>query len=178
MAKETAPEHPSIRTIRIHIGSTDQEILDVADQVYIGHYEVAQSVLPHRHQDQFIAKLYKEPGQHLVRVGLQSTMGTALSLSRGRWHSLANSLSWARSPSAESRRKVVAKWLRGDSLIRNSKPHIRGSRSKVQQHQSHLPGWQWASEEPPWTSIRSHRHTLLSLVPLVYTAWMSSCTTL
>ena len=48
MAKEMAQEHPSIR---IPVGSTDQKILDVMEQVYRGQYEVAPTVLPCRCQD-------------------------------------------------------------------------------------------------------------------------------
>ena len=81
MAKERALEDPSVRTL---LGSTDWEILNVAEQVYRGQYEVVPSVLLHRHQDQFMAKLHEELGQCLVRAGLWSVMGAAQSLSRER----------------------------------------------------------------------------------------------
>ena len=80
MAKETAPEHPSVRTL---LGSTDQEILDVAEHICRGQYEVAPSVLPQRLQDQFMAELYEELSKCLVRASLQSAIATAQSLSRG-----------------------------------------------------------------------------------------------
>ena len=90
MIKEMAPEHPSGRTL---LESTDQEILDVFEQVYRGQYEVVPSILPHRCQDQFITKLHEELGQCLVRAGLSIVMGTAHSLYRGRRHLQAHSLS-------------------------------------------------------------------------------------
>ena len=45
MAKEMAPENPSVRTV---LGSTDKEIIDVVEWVYGGQYELAPGVLPHR----------------------------------------------------------------------------------------------------------------------------------
>ena len=117
-------------------------------------------------QHQFMAKLHEEIGQHLARAGFQSVMGTAQSLSRRRRHSWACSSSQARSPSVESRRKEVAKQLRGDSLLRSSWPHSRGHRSWVQQHQSQLPGHHQVSEVPPWASTRPLRCTLPSWSPL------------
>ena len=56
----------------------------MAEQVYRGHYEPAQSVLPCQQQDQFLAKLHEEFGQCLVRARLHGTMGTAQSLSQGK----------------------------------------------------------------------------------------------
>ena len=43
MAKETAPAHPSDRTL---LGSSDQEILDVTEQVYQVEYMLVPSELP------------------------------------------------------------------------------------------------------------------------------------
>ena len=43
MAEEIVPDHPSVRTL---LGSTDHEILDVAEHVHWGQYEVAPSTLP------------------------------------------------------------------------------------------------------------------------------------
>ena len=138
MAKEIALEHLSLRTL---LGSTDQEILDVTEQVYRGQYQVAPSILPHRCLDQFLAELHKELGQCLVRARLGSVMGTAQILSRGRRHSWAHSSSQAKSPSAKSRRKEVAKHLRGDSLSRRLQPYSRVSRSRPQKHQRQFPGY-------------------------------------
>ena len=169
-----ALEHPSLRTL---LGSTDQEILDVAEQVYKGLYEVAPSILPCRQQDQFMAELHGELGQCLVRAGLQGVTGTAQSLSRERRHLWACSSSQARSPSVESRRKEVAKQLRGDSQMRSLWPGSRGSRSRVQQHQSQSPKHQQVrhllrlAQDP--TSVPCHLHTSHA-----HTTWMNSCTTL
>ena len=161
MAEETAPEHPSVRTL---LGSTDQEILDVMEQVYRGQYEVVSSIQFCRHQDQFMGKLHEEQGQHMVRAGLCGVMVTAHFLSRGRRHPQAHSSSQARLPLAESRRKEVAKCPRGDSLMRSSWPHSRCSRSRAWEHQSQSPGHQQSSEAPPQASLRRpHRHTLPSL---------------
>ena len=165
MVKEMALEHPSVRIL---LGSTDQEILDAVEQVYRGQYKMVLSVLPCQCQDQSMVKLHEELGQCLVRAALCGAMRTAWSLSRGRRHSWALSSSWARSPSAESRRKEVAKWLRGDSLMRNSWPYSRCSRRRVQQHQSQSPGHQQTSEAPPQLSMRPHRHTPPSPIPLYW----------
>ena len=65
------------------LGTTDQEVLDVAVQMYRGQYEAAPSILPGRLQDQFMAKLHEELGKHLVTASLWSALVTAQSLSRG-----------------------------------------------------------------------------------------------
>ena len=129
------PLHLSMRTL---LGSTDQEILDVAEHIYGDQYEMAPNMLPKRLQDQFMAKLHEELSICLVRAGLQSALVTAQSLPWGRSCSWAHSSSHARSPSAEGRMKKIPKQPRGDSLSRNSKPHSRGCRNTVQQ-QSLLP---------------------------------------
>ena len=81
----------------------------MAKLVYRGQYEAASSVLPHKCQDQFMTELHEELGQHLVRAGIWHVTEASQSLSRGRRHSQANSSSHDRSPSAEGRRKEVAK---------------------------------------------------------------------
>ena len=43
MAEVMAPAHPSVRTF---LGSTNQEILDLAEQVYQREYVLAPSELP------------------------------------------------------------------------------------------------------------------------------------
>ena len=60
MVEEMALEHPFVRTL---LGSTDQGILEVVEQMNRGQYEVALSVLPHRHQDQIMAELHEDLGQ-------------------------------------------------------------------------------------------------------------------
>ena len=92
MAEEMAPEHPSIRSL---LGSTDDEILEIAEQVYWGQYEAVSSILPHWHQEQFMAELYEELGQNLTRAGLWEATRTGRSPSRGRRCSCAYSLSQA-----------------------------------------------------------------------------------
>ena len=116
---------------------------------YQGQYEVAPSILPCQHQDQFMAELHKELSQCLVRAGLCGATGTAWSLSRGTRCSCAYLSSWARSPSVESRRKEVAKQPRGDSLMRSSWPHSRHIRSRVQQHRSQSLEHPLPSKAPP-----------------------------
>ena len=139
-------EHPSVITV---LECTDQEILDVAETVYRGQYKVAPSILPHICQDQFMAKLHEELGKCLVRAGLHGVTRTDKFLSRGMRSLSASFSSQARSPSVESRRKEVVKWLRGDSLSRSWWPSSRGCRSREQQEQSQLPGCQQVSEVPP-----------------------------
>ena len=158
-AEEMAPEYPSVITL---LGSPDQEILDVAKWVYRGQYKVAPSVLPHRLQDHFMARLHEELGKWLVRASLLSVTATAWSLSRERRHSQAHSSSWTSSPSEEGRMKDIAKQPRSDSLSRSLWPHNRGHRSRVQQHQSQLPEHQQESEVPPWAFTRPYRCTLPS----------------
>ena len=133
VAEEMAPEHPSVRTL---LGSTKQEILDVVEWVHRGQYEVAPSVIPCMLQNQFIINLHEKLGKCLVRAGLKSVMTTAWSLSIGRRHLWACSSSWSRSPSANCRRKEVARWQGGDSLLGSFQPSSIGHRNRAQQHQS------------------------------------------
>ena len=133
---------------------------------YRGQYEVAPSILPHRCQDQFMAKLHKELGQCLVRAGLCDVMGTAQPLSRGRSCLWAHSSSWARSPSAETRRNEGAKQLRGDSLMRSSWPCSRCSSSRTWQHQSQSLRHKQPRKAPPGAYLRRpHMYTSLSPRP-------------
>ena len=94
--------------MRTLLGSNDQEILDVAEHVYRGQYEVAPSVLTQRLQDQFMAKLHKELRKCLVRAGLQSVTVTAWSLSRGGGVHGSTFHPELGHPSVEGRRKEVA----------------------------------------------------------------------
>ena len=170
-AEGKALEHPSVGTL---LGSTDKEILDVVEQVYRRQNKVVPSVLPHRLQDQFVARLHEELGQHLVRASLQSLMATAQSLSRRRKHLQTHSSSQARSPSAESRRKEIAKWLRGDSTAPtaeateakcNSTRVSHQSANKQVRHLSRL------SQDP--TGVPHHLQAHCT-----HTAQTSNCTTL
>ena len=51
----------------------------MAEEVYHGQYGVALNILPCQHQDQFLAELHEELGQHLIRVGLHAAMRAARS---------------------------------------------------------------------------------------------------
>ena len=44
----------------------EDEILGIAEEVYHWWYEVALSVLPYQHQDEFMAELHEELGQCLT----------------------------------------------------------------------------------------------------------------
>ena len=90
------PIHPSMRSL---LGLANEEILEVAEVVYHGWYGVALSILPHWCQDQFMADLDEELGQHLIRAGLHGTMRTVSSLSRGRRCCHTHSSSQAQLPS-------------------------------------------------------------------------------
>ena len=130
-----------------------------------GEYEITPSILSCRWEDQFMAECHKKPGQHLVRARLHGAIGTAQSLSRGKRHLQGHFSSQARPPSAESRRKEVAKQPRGDSLMRSSWPHSKDSRSRVQQHQSQMPGHQQTNKAPPKAPMKFHRHNSPSPSP-------------
>ena len=174
MAKETAPFHPSVKSL---LELTEDEILGTAEEVYHGWYEVLSSILPQWHQDELMVELHEELGQHLTRAGLQDIM--ARSLSKGRRHSHAGSLSWAPSPSVESRRKEVAKWPRGDSMTRHSQPRSRHTRSRAQQQQSQSPEQQQPSEASPWASPRRPpRHVSLPLPHHAHSLQMTDYTAL
>ena len=66
MAEEMAPEQSSVRNL---LGSMDEEILEIAKQVYQREYETALSVHP-QHQEQFLAELHEDLSQCLARAGL------------------------------------------------------------------------------------------------------------
>ena len=53
-AKETAPEHPSMQTL---IGSTDEAILQVAEQVYQGEQTLDPSMLSYQQHDNCMMEL-------------------------------------------------------------------------------------------------------------------------
>ena len=100
MAKVTAPDHPSIWTL---IGSTDVEILKIAEQVYWGCV-VSPSVLPCRWQKECIKELCHELAKCMARGVLQSRPGLARPTSRSRRYSYSHSASWAWSPSVGPQR--------------------------------------------------------------------------
>ena len=102
-------------------GIKDEEIFEIAEQVHWGQYEALLSMLPYQHQ---------ELGQDLTRAGLWEATRTGRSLSRGRRCSHVYSSPQVRSPLKDNRRKV-ARWQRGDSLMRSSWAHSRHSRSRA-----------------------------------------------
>ena len=95
-AEEMAPIHLSMRGL---LGSTNDEILEVAEEVYCGWYGVVLSILPCWHQDQFMAEHHEGLDQCLIRAGLCGAMRAARFLSRGRRCSHAHSSSQAWLPS-------------------------------------------------------------------------------
>ena len=95
-AKGMAPEHPLVRSL---LGSMDDNILEIAEQVFWGQYEVALSSLLHRHQEQLMTELHDELGQCLTRAGLWEAPGIGRFLSRGRRCSHACSSSQSQLPS-------------------------------------------------------------------------------
>ena len=68
MTEETAPEQPSVRSL---LGSTDEEILEIAVQMYQGQYEAVPSILPCQYKEPFLAELHKDLGWYLRRAGLK-----------------------------------------------------------------------------------------------------------
>ena len=138
---------------------------------------MALSLLTHRLQDQFIAKLHDELGKYLGRVSLGSVTATAWSLCRGRRHSHAHCSSQARSPSAEGRRKEVAKQPRHDFLLRSLQPTaeviallFKQTLSAVSTVGIQMEGisWTWPDNTPPHTAdapIPHQDHTVFAPVP-------------
>ena len=76
-----SPEQPSVWGL---LDSTDEEILEVAEDVHHGWYQVVLSILPCRHQDQLMGDLHNELGWWLWRAGLCGTTSSGRSQSRGR----------------------------------------------------------------------------------------------
>ena len=124
MAKETALEHQLVRALP---ESTDQEILDVAEQGTRGNMRWHQAYSPASTRINSWQNSTKSWASCLVRAGLCGATGTAWSLSRWTRCSCAYLSSWARSPSVESRRKEVAKqprgWLPDEELMAPQQTH-------------------------------------------------------
>ena len=81
MAEDTAPECPCVRSL---LGLINDKILVLAEEVYLGQYGVAPSVLPCQHQHKFMAEFCEELGQWLIRAGLCGAMRAVRSLSSSR----------------------------------------------------------------------------------------------
>ena len=130
--------------------------------MYREQYEVVPSIQPCRYHDEFMAKLHNEldqwPGKGWA---FGCTRSSPVPVQGG------GALGSTLHPELGHRRKEIAKWLRGDSLMRGSWPYSRHRRSKAWQHQSQLPGCQQPSKAPPQASMkRPHRCTSLSPSPL------------
>ena len=70
---ETALEHPSIWTL---IGSSNSDLLWVAEQIYKGEFVVVPSMFTHAQQD-FMKELQRELSICMTRAGLWSEQGPA-----------------------------------------------------------------------------------------------------
>ena len=109
-----APEHPSMWTL---LGSPNEEILEVVEQVYRGELSVVPSVLPCQWQDWCMGELCQELARHMARAGLQSKVGLARTAARGQkcFHSCF--ISQVCSPSSKCQGTEVAKWLKEDTPV-------------------------------------------------------------
>ena len=98
-AKEKAHVHQSVRSL---LGSANEEILKLAEDVYHGQYQVVPSILPCQCYGQLRGDLHRELCQWMMRASLHNTTGSDQSLSRGRVWTWACSQSQAQSPLAET----------------------------------------------------------------------------
>ena len=92
-AKAMTPKHPSICTL---LGSTDVEMLKIAEQAYWGECIVVPSVLPHQWHEECMRELHQELTKCMARAGLQNP---ARATTRSRRCSYSHSTSWTHSPS-------------------------------------------------------------------------------
>ena len=74
MAQAQVPNQPPIMTL---LGSTNADILKVAEKVYWGEYVTVSSVLPHQWQEECIKELCLELAQCMARAGFQGRPGSA-----------------------------------------------------------------------------------------------------
>ena len=74
----------------------EDDILEIAEQVYWVKYEIVPSILPHQCQEQVMKELHDELGQGLTSVDLQEATWTGSSLSRRRRcsHACSSSQAW------------------------------------------------------------------------------------
>ena len=110
-AKDTGLKQQKVQTL---LGSTHEEILELAREVYLGWYQVVSNILLNWCRDQLMSNLHDELYQWLGRDGLcsalqmapqcrQSAMCSNRSQSRGRTCSHACFSSWAQMPSEANR---------------------------------------------------------------------------
>ena len=154
--EEMAPEHPSMRTL---IGTTNDTILQVTEQVYQGEWTLAPNLLSCQQNKDCMRELQQELNKCMARAGLHGAPHLAGS-SRSRRCSHGCSASQTQSPSAELQRREAVKWPRKESLIGWSRSQkwcsqSRG-RSRSRWHQSpspeHLGQSQSPSPSPPRSS--------------------------
>ena len=118
LAKEMAYAHPSVRML---LGSTDREILDLAEQVYQGEYGLAPSELPCLQWEECMMELRQELSQHMTRVGLREGLAPARPTSHSQRCSHCCLSSQTQSPSAGPWGAEAAKQPReGTESVRTS----------------------------------------------------------
>ena len=70
LAKDMAPKQPSVQAL---LGSRGKDILEVAEDIYHGLYQLAPSNFSHQYLDLLMQELHDDLDQRLVRAGLHST---------------------------------------------------------------------------------------------------------
>ena len=152
MAK-LAPEYPSVQTL---LGSLDEEILKIAEQVYRGELAVATSVLPHKQQDECMRELCHELTRCMTRASLQSETKMTQSFLKGWRHFHSDFFQQTCFPSAGIWAMEVANWLKEDALtgqleVRRHSHSMGRDRSRWHQHPSlQFPSrCQWPCPSPP-----------------------------
>ena len=129
------------------LGSTGQEILGMAEQVYQRGYMLVPSELPHWRQEEYMAELHLELSQHIVRAGLGDASVPARPTSQGRRCSCDHLPSWTQSPLAGPRGVNVDKCLREESSTRQSRS--RGWHSHSRGRSSHHRNESWWHQSSP-----------------------------
>ena len=76
--EEVAPEHPSMRAL---LDATDDDIIQVVEQVYQGEWTLAPNVLSHHQHKDCMRKLWWGLNRCMARAGLQEAQGTQDTLS-------------------------------------------------------------------------------------------------
>ena len=77
-AEETAPEHPSVRTL---ISATDEAILQVAKQVYWGEWSLAPSMLSHQQHDVCMRGLQQDLNRCIAAIVFSTPENILLGIS-------------------------------------------------------------------------------------------------
>ena len=93
-----------VRTVRTLLGSTDQEVLDITEQVYWGEYVLAPSKLPCLQQEECMMELQQQLSQCMVRVSLREGLASAGPTSQGQRCSYGHLSLWTWSPLAGPQR--------------------------------------------------------------------------